>query len=57
MIEPNHVAKVADIAMPALRRPCFDRQPCANRGGNTEWRYSSACASNNSQLGMDTRRV
>ena len=23
MIEPNHVSKIADIAMPSLCRPCF----------------------------------
>jgi hypothetical protein len=33
MIEPNHVAKVADLAVPSLRRSCFHCQPRADQRG------------------------
>ena len=31
MVEANHVAKIADVAMPSLRRSCFHSQPRADR--------------------------
>jgi len=30
MIEPDHIPKIADIAMPSLRRSCFHSQPRAD---------------------------